>query len=265
MKIVATILASMASARIMFNLDKNAEMTGGPFFHPNKNVDNDRFLLLGDTDRQNSYSGCCKQLIVHDIFNGQRIFEKSPYEETWIDRQGDAIFFNTQFQIWQLVPQSAKSSFGSAFSAPSEAGCPNEHAWTVSYQNRWSTTVNYVQCLNDFKDHDAVIYDLSERVCEIMKKEVPKLTQIKMNSLCQRALSIADRVIKHRACAAKSISRAASNVVLSLKTAREWRDKLMEINAARNEDCENNEDLDGTIVRFYESIRRKIIKANRQK
>ena len=39
----------------------------------------------------------------------------------------------------------------------------------------------------------------------------------------------------------------------------------MEINAERNEGCENDEELDGTIVRLYESIRRKITKANRKK
>ena len=64
--------------------------------------------------------------------------------------------------------------------------------WTVNFDNRWTTTVNFVQCLKDTTDHDAIVYDLSERVCGIMKNEVPKLSKIKMNSLCQRARGIAD-------------------------------------------------------------------------
>ena len=39
---------------------------------------------------------------------------------------------------------------------------------------------------------------------------------------------------------------------------------MMAINAQRNEDCENNEDLDGTIGRFYSSMTRKITKAQRK-
>ena len=79
-----------------------------------------------------------------------------------------------------------------AFSAPNEIGCPNDHMWTVNFDNRWTTTVNFVQCLEDTTDHDAIVYDLSERVCGIMKNQVPKLSKVKMNSLCQRARGIAD-------------------------------------------------------------------------
>ncbi|CAG5110252.1 Oidioi.mRNA.OKI2018_I69.chr2.g4669.t1.cds [Oikopleura dioica] len=266
MKFVRAILVASAQSRLMINMDKSNDRNG-PLQVQNSESDSnfapDRFL------GQNAQQGdsCCSNIIVHDLLNGQRTFQRAVDQDAWLDNRGDVIFFNSQFQIWQLLPQSKANFFGTAFSSGSfdeGKGCPTDNTWTVSNKNRWTTVPNYLTCQSSISSEDALAYDLSERVCEMMKNMVPRLKEYKMDALCQRAKFIADRVIRQRSCASSSLTRADSNLVMSLDTLREWRDKLMAINARRNENCDNNDELDGAIQRFYSSMKRKVMKNNRK-
>jgi len=71
--------------------------------------ENDRLLMINKLDENT----CCSKLIANDLLHGQRAFEKASDDETWLDENGDAIFYNQQFQIWQLIPNSVGKDINS--------------------------------------------------------------------------------------------------------------------------------------------------------
>ena len=85
-------------------MDNRNPPSKGDFSIPD--AENDR-LLMGIKIDENT---CCSKLVTNDLFHGQRSFEKVPDQETWLAKNGDAIFFNSQFQIWQLIPNSSREN-----------------------------------------------------------------------------------------------------------------------------------------------------------
>ncbi|CBY08268.1 unnamed protein product [Oikopleura dioica] len=264
MKIAQIIITAAVDARLMINMNERNPPSKGTFSTPEP--ENDRLLMINKLDENT----CCSKLIANDLFHGQRAFEKASDDETWLDENGDVIFYNQQFQIWQLIPNSVGkdvNSFGTAFSSGSFVNgrnCPDTRSWTISNNNRWTTVKNFLSCQSSIRSEDDLAFDLSERVCQLLKTAVSNLKQYKMDSLCQRAKFISDRVVRQRSCAISNLGRSNWNLVASLDTLREWRDQLLSINRKRNENCDNNSELEVVIERFHASMMRKILKNTRK-
>jgi len=225
MKIGHILIAAAVDARLMINMDERNPPSKGQVSLPER--ENDRLLMAIKVDE----NACCSKLISNDLILGQRSFTKLPDRENWIAKNGDVIFYNPQFQIWQLIPNSdgqngMLNSFGTAFSSGSFVNgrnCPDERSWTISNNGRWTTVKNFLSCQSSIRSEDELAFDLSERICALLKTAVSNLKQYKMDSLCQRAKFIADRVVRQRSCAKPSFGRSNWNLVASLDTLREWR------------------------------------------
>jgi len=219
---------------------------------------------------------CCDMIESH-VFGRKRSyrFEQDQFgRDTWISNDGHKIIFNEILEIWQVVNADTTNPVGEAFAhASSPSMCPNELDWTVKNIDSWGSVRNFARCQGN-NDDEQNAFRLSHTVCDLIqqmessaKHERARTSmQKRKNTLCNRAMNHARRVIRQKKCTIDTTGLGRSmKTFYAVDTVKQWRDQLKTINEERNAECENKRGmnlLNDALDRFYESSRRLFLKQN---
>jgi len=217
--------------------------------------------------------GCCEMIESH-VFGQKRSFKRADLpgrRPVWISNDDHQIQFNELLQMWQVVNSTTINPVGEAFSHGRNAAdeCPTETEWTVRNLDSWLSVKNFARCQGE-NDDDRQAYKLSYTVCDLIQETEGKnlgdrmrhALQKRKNTLCNRAMNHARRVIRQRKCTKKldSVHMARSmKTIYAVDTVKQWRDLLKNINEERNEHCTNRRTfqlLQDAIDRFHDSVTR---------
>lgn len=219
---------------------------------------------------------CCDMIESH-VFGRKRSYRHEQDQfgrDIWTSNDGHRIIFNEILEIWQVVNDDTTNPVGEAFAHASDATmCPNELEWTVKNIDSWGSVKNFARCQGN-NEHEQNAFRLSHTVCDLIQQMETSVKherartsmQKRKNTLCNRAMNHARRVIRQKKCTVDASSLGRSmKTFYAVDTVKQWRDQLQTINAERNENCTNKRGmnlLNDALDRFYESTRRLFLKQN---
>jgi len=252
----------------------NRELGGGKF---TKELASESVTMSGEFDDEGGeyeeFDACCEMIESH-VFGQKRAFKRMNQpgrRPVWVSNDDHQIQFNELLQMWQVVNSTTINPVGEAFSHGRNAAddCPTETEWTVRNLDSWLSVKNFVQCQGE-NDDDKQAFKLSYTVCDLIQETEGKnlgdrmrnSLQKRKNTLCNRAMNHARRVIRQRKCT-KSIDAVhmarSMKTIYAVDTVKQWRDLLKNINEERNEHCNNRRTfqlLQDAIDRFHDSVTR---------
>lgn len=238
---------------------------------------NESTTIAGDVKSIDMEETSCCEMIESHVFGTKRSYrmQERNGQIEWVSNDSHLIKFNNLLQMWQVVNATTSNQIGEAFThgGDAAAGCPTDTDWTVKNVNSWVAVKNFARCQGENEDEENA-YRLSYSVCDIIKsidtasdnERVRSSLQKRKNTLCNRAMNHARRVMRQKKCTPEdTFNMRSMKTFYAVDTVQQWRDQLQRINEERNANCENKRGmklLSDALDRFYESTTRLFLRQN---